>query len=177
MKAAAVFLDRDGVINVDSGYVSRWDQFKFIPGAVEAMRFFSDAGYLLVIVTNQSGIGRGYYTEPDFSQLTELMQAHLSSEGVDVAGVYFCPHHTEAKIVQYRIACDCRKPEPGMLLRAAHELNIDLARSVMVGDKSSDMIAAQRAGITQRFHVTDAQPDDGSVAVRDLTEVCDYLSC
>jgi D-glycero-D-manno-heptose 1,7-bisphosphate phosphatase len=175
MTEAAIFLDRDGVINVDSGYVSHWDDFEFMPCAIQAMRFFLDKGYLLVVVTNQSGIGRGYYTEADFCALTESMRGHLSREGVDLSGVYFCPHHTEATIAEYRMACDCRKPEPGMLLRAAQELNIDLSRSVMVGDKSSDMIAAQRAGITQRFHVTDTLGHKGCVAVRDLAEVCDYL--
>jgi D-glycero-D-manno-heptose 1,7-bisphosphate phosphatase len=175
MTQAAIFLDRDGVINVDSGYVSHWDDFEFMPRAIQAMRFFLDKGYLLVVVTNQSGIGRGYYTESDFYALTESMRDHLSREGVDLSGVYFCPHHTEATIAEYRMACDCRKPEPGMLLRAAQELNIDLSRSVMVGDKSSDMIAAQRVGITQRFHVTDTLGHKGCVAVLDLAEVCNYL--
>jgi D-glycero-D-manno-heptose 1,7-bisphosphate phosphatase len=142
MTAPAVFLDRDGVINVDSGYVGHWDSFVFLPGAVDAMRTLYDAGYVLVIVTNQSGIGRGFYSEEDFHLLTAQMREALSEQGVSVAGVYFCPHLPEATLPQYRKVCDCRKPSPGLIHRAVHDLKIDLERSAMVGDKASDMQAA-----------------------------------
>lgn len=175
MAAPAVFLDRDGVINVDSGYVGHWDSFVFLPGAVDAMRTLCGAGYVLVIVTNQSGIGRGFYTEEDFHLLTEQMREALSEQGVLVAGVYFCPHLPEATLPQYRKVCDCRKPGPGLIHRAVHDLNIDLERSAMVGDKASDMQAALAAGISRRYQVVSGAPYEGCVAVTDLSAACEAL--
>ena len=172
MVSAAVFLDRDGVINVDSGYVGNWDSFVFLPGVIDAMRAFCEAGYALVIVTNQSGIGRGFYTEADFKDLTERMLEELSREGVAVSGVYFCPHLPEATLPKYRKTCDCRKPKPGLIHQARDELNIDLTRSAMVGDKTSDMQAAVAAGIPHRYHVVSDEPHQDCIAVNDLTEAC-----
>ena len=114
----AAFLDRDGVINIDSGYVCRRDEFVFVPGAVEACRILSRAGFKLFVVTNQSGIGRGYYTEEDFLRLTSWMQNEMASDGAPIEKVYFCPHHPDAKIERYRRVCRCRKPQPGMILDA-----------------------------------------------------------
>ena len=172
MTSGAVFLDRDGVINVDSGYVGDWDSFVFLPGVIEAMRALCDAGYALVIVTNQSGIGRGFYTEEDFQVLTERMCNELSRHGVSIAGVYFCPHLPEAALPQYRKTCDCRKPKPGLIHRALEELDIDLTRSAMVGDKSSDMQAALAAGITQRYQVVSDEPYENCIAVSGLPDAC-----
>lgn len=170
MTVAAVFLDRDGVINVDSGYVSDWDNFVFLPGVIEAMRTLCEAGYALVIVTNQSGIGRGFYTEEDFHVLTERMCKELSRCGVSIAGVYFCPHLPEATLPHYRTTCNCRKPQPGLIHRALEELDIDLARSAMVGDKDSDMQAALAAGIPYRYQVVSGEPHEHCIAVNDLPE-------
>ena len=175
MTSAAVFLDRDGVINVDSGYVGDWDSFVFLPGVIEAMRALCDAGYALVIVTNQSGIGRGFYTEEDFHALTERMRNELSRHGVSIAGVYFCPHLPEAALPQYRKTCDCRKPKPGLIHRALEELDIDLTRSAMVGDKSSDMQAALAAGIPQRYQVVSGEPYENCIAVSGLPDACRAL--
>ena len=175
MTDAAVFLDRDGVINVDSGYVGDWDSFVFLPGVIDAMRILCDAGYALVIVTNQSGIGRGYYSEEDFNRLTERMRDELSGHGVGVAGVYFCPHLPEATLPQYRKTCDCRKPKPGLIHRAMEELDIDLTRSAMVGDKDSDMQAALAVGIPYRYQVVVDEPYEGCVAVSDLPDACRQL--
>ena len=172
MKGAAVFLDRDGVINVDSGYVGDWDSFVFLPGVIRAMRTLCDAGYALVIVTNQSGIGRGFYTEEDFHVLTERMCSELSRHGVSIAGVYFCPHLPEATLPEYRQTCDCRKPKPGLIHRALEELDIDLTRSAMVGDKSSDMQAALAAGIPKRYQVVNGEPYDNCIAVSGLPDAC-----
>lgn len=130
----AAFLDRDGVINIDSGYVCRRDEFVFVPGAVEACRILSRAGFKLFVVTNQSGIGRGYYTEEDFLRLTSWMQNEMASDGAPIEKVYFCPHHPDAKIERYRRVCRCRKPQPGMILDAIGEFGIDPARSVIFGD-------------------------------------------
>ena len=175
MTSAAVFLDRDGVVNVDSGYVGDWDSFVFLPGVIEAMRALCDAGYALVIVTNQSGIGRGFYTEEDFHALTERMCNELSRHGVSIAGVYFCPHLPEAALPQYRKTCDCRKPKPGLIHRALEELDIDLTRSAMVGDKSSDMQAALAAGIPQRYQVVSGEPYENCIAVSGLPDACRAL--
>ena len=147
----AVFLDRDGVINVDVAYCSRVEDFEWIPGVLGAAAAYARAGYQLVIVTNQSGIGRGYYTETDFQKLTRHMKAKFSEAGAPLAAVYFCPHHPQAKMAAYRSVCRCRKPAPGMILQACDELGIDPARSLMFGDKPGDMQAALAAGVGTRI--------------------------
>lgn len=147
----AAFLDRDGVINIDSGYVCRRDEFVFVPRAVEACRILSRAGFKLFVVTNQSGIGRGYYTEEDFLRLTSWMQNEMASDGAPIEKVYFCPHHPDAKIERYRRVCRCRKPQPGMILDAIGEFGIDPARSVIFGDSPRDMEAGAAAGVRERI--------------------------
>jgi D-glycero-D-manno-heptose 1,7-bisphosphate phosphatase len=151
MSHSAAFLDRDGVINIDHGYVSRREQFDWVPGVLGAAARLHEAGYALVVVTNQSGIGRGFYAESDFAILSDWMRAEFAAAGAPLAGVYHCPHHPVDAIGPYRMACDCRKPAPGMLLRAARELDLDLARSLMFGDRESDLQAAQAAGVPQRY--------------------------
>jgi len=146
----AAFLDRDGVINLDHGYVYRREDFEFVPGTLEAARLLAADGLALVVVTNQSGIGRGLYSERDFEALTTWMAGQFDAAGAPLAGVYFCPHHPDEAAGDLRRACECRKPAPGMLLRAARELQLDLARSVLFGDKRSDLQAAQAAGVPQR---------------------------
>jgi D-glycero-D-manno-heptose 1,7-bisphosphate phosphatase len=146
----AAFLDRDGVINVDHGYVFRREDFRFVPGTLAACAQLHGQGLALVVVTNQSGIGRGLYGEDDYRRLTEWMRAEFAAAGAPLAGVYHCPHHPQALLPQYRRACDCRKPAPGMLLAAARELALDLGRSVLFGDKASDIEAAVAAGVPQR---------------------------
>lgn len=146
----AAFLDRDGVINVDHGYVVRREDFVLVPGVLEAARTLAGLGFQLVVVTNQSGIGRGLYTAADFDALTDWMRGVFAEAGAPLAGVYYCPHHPTDAVGPYRTACRCRKPQPGMLLDAARELRLDLARSVLFGDKPSDLQAAQAAGVPQR---------------------------
>lgn len=147
----AAFLDRDGVINVDHGYVSRWEDFEFVPGAIAAMQRLQQAGYALVVVTNQSGIARGMYGEADFQALSQRLAAHLAEQGLTLAAIEHCPHLPEAPLPAYRQHCDCRKPAPGMLLRSAAAQGLDLAGSVMFGDKPSDLEAAAAAGLRQGF--------------------------
>ncbi|GKW25268.1 D-glycero-beta-D-manno-heptose 1,7-bisphosphate 7-phosphatase [Pectobacterium polonicum] len=154
----AIFLDRDGTINVDHGYVHEIDDFQFIDGVIDAMRELKSMGFALVVVTNQSGIARGKFTEDQFMQLTEWMDWSLADRGVDLDGIYFCPHHPEAGEDEYRQACDCRKPEPGMLLSAQSELHIDMAASYMVGDKLEDMQAAIGAGVGNKLLVRTGKP-------------------
>ncbi|MCL1036568.1 D-glycero-beta-D-manno-heptose 1,7-bisphosphate 7-phosphatase [Shewanella corallii] len=143
----AVFLDRDGVINVDHGYVHQVDDFEYVEGVFDACRELKQMGYQLVVVTNQSGIARGYYTEDQFHTLTEWMDWNFADKGVELDGIYYCPHHSEKGIGEYKIDCDCRKPKPGMLESAARFLKLDLSQSIMVGDKRDDMLAAKAAGV------------------------------
>ncbi len=146
----AAFIDRDGVINIDHGYVSRREDFQFVPGTLAACAQLHRQGFALAVVTNQSGIGRGLYSEDDYRRLTEWMAAEFAAAGAPLAGVYHCPHHPQARLPDYRCDCDCRKPAPGLLLTAARELSLDLARSVLFGDKASDIEAAAAAGVPQR---------------------------
>lgn len=145
-KIKAVFLDRDGVINRDGGYVCRAEDFEFLSGVPEALAGFSRLGYELFVVTNQSGIGRGYYSLEDFFSLNEYMLDELAKNGVRIRGVYFCPHAPEAN-------CECRKPRAGMILRAASEWDVDLERSIMIGDKDSDVVAGRAAGVGKCYKI------------------------
>jgi D-glycero-D-manno-heptose 1,7-bisphosphate phosphatase len=149
----ALFLDRDGVINVDHGYVSGPDKFDVIEGVFDALRRAQKLGYLLVVVTNQSGIARGYFSEDDYRRLEDHMRALFLAEGITFAGIYHCPHHPDGSIRDLAVRCNCRKPEPGMILRAARDHDIDLAASIMVGDKDSDVAAARAAGVGRSYLV------------------------
>jgi len=142
----AVFLDRDGTINVDVGYPRRWDQISIYPYAFEAVRRLKAAGFLAVVVTNQSGIGRGFLTEADLTNIHARMAEEFLRRGAPLDAIYHCPHFETAAIAAYRLACACRKPEPGMGLRAAAELGIDRTRSFMVGDKVEDMLFGLNIG-------------------------------
>jgi D-glycero-D-manno-heptose 1,7-bisphosphate phosphatase len=144
----ALFLDRDGVLNEDQGYVHRWEDFRWISGARETVAAFNRAGWLVIVVTNQSGVGRGYYTEADMHTLHARMAEDLVAAGAHIDAFYFCPQHPEAAEAVYRHPDPPdRKPNPGMILRALADWPIDRDRSLLVGDKSSDMEAASRAGV------------------------------
>ncbi|MEO8114908.1 MAG: HAD family hydrolase [Phenylobacterium sp.] len=144
----ALFLDRDGVLNEDQGFVHRWEDFRWIPGAREAVAAFNRAGWLVFVVTNQSGVGRGYYSEDDMHALHARMVEDLAETGGHIDAFYFAPHHPEAPSDAYRHPDQPdRKPNPGMILRALAEWPVDKARSLLVGDKASDLEAAKRAGV------------------------------
>ncbi|MGD8875347.1 MAG: D-glycero-beta-D-manno-heptose 1,7-bisphosphate 7-phosphatase [Gammaproteobacteria bacterium] len=143
----AVFLDRDGVINRDSGYVHKKNEFHFLDGVFDACLEMSKAGYRLIIITNQAGIARGYYTEDAYHQLTNWMLGEFRRHGSKIDAVYYCPHHPLHGIGRYRRDCNCRKPAPGMILRAASEHSLDLSRSILVGDKATDIEAGRVAGV------------------------------
>lgn len=147
MSTAAIFLDRDGVINQDTGYVSKRDDFIFIDGVIDAMKLLKQKGYQLVVVTNQSGIARGLFSEDDFIRLTEWMDWSLADRDIVLDGIYFCPHHPTAGKGADTKECHCRKPAPGMFQEAIADLAIDASASYMVGDKVSDLQAAQAAGV------------------------------
>lgn len=138
----ALFLDRDGVVNVEKNYLHKPEDVEFVEGIVEVCRAYQEKGYLVIIVTNQSGIARGYYSEEDFYHLSRWMIERMEELGVTITKIYHCPHHEEISG-----ACDCRKPEPGMLLSAQKDYGIDMASSVMIGDSERDITAARRAGV------------------------------
>jgi len=166
----AAFLDRDGVINDDKGYVHRPEDFVFLDGALEGLRELQKQGYRLIVVTNQSGIGRGYFSEKEFEALTSHMIAALGQSGVTLAGVYHCPHVPAERTAD---ACDCRKPAPGMILRAQGELGIDLSRSILCGDKDSDLGAGRAAGVGRIFRIGKSDKTPGSFA--SLWDVAEHL--
>jgi D-glycero-D-manno-heptose 1,7-bisphosphate phosphatase len=148
-----VFLDRDGVINKDIGYLHLVNDFEFIEGISVALRHFLSLGYKLIIITNQSGIGRGYYSVNDFKTLTKWMIEQLSSNGIEILDVLYCPHSPDDN-------CSCRKPNPGLLLEAKKRHNIEMKCSWIIGDKEDDIKAANSAGITQTVLVKSGQTID-----------------
>lgn len=156
-KIKAAFLDRDGVINRDKNYVYKICDFEFMPDAVAGLRLLQTLGYALVVVTNQSGIGRGYFSEQAYQRFSDHMVSQLASEGIELAGVYFCPHLPQESSVAGR--CRCRKPAPGMIVDAARDLDVELAQSIMIGDKSSDVEAGYAAGIDRCFLIWQANAD------------------
>jgi D-glycero-D-manno-heptose 1,7-bisphosphate phosphatase len=143
----ALFLDRDGVINIDHAYVCKPENFEFVDGIFELCRSAKQHGFLIFVVTNQAGIGRGYYTEQDFLKLTEWMHGIFNAEGANIDQVYYCPTHPEHGIGKYKVASVCRKPSPGMILQAADEFDVDLSKSILVGDKEKDIQAGIAAGV------------------------------
>lgn len=154
--SAALFLDRDGVVNVDTGYVHLIEELVFVDGIFDLAREATGAGFHLVIVTNQAGIGRGLYSEEQYQALTSHILSRFVTEGAPIAKAYHCPYHPELGIGEYRRHSDWRKPEPGMLLQAQKELGLDLGRSMLVGDRSSDIEAARRAGVGRAVLFTHA---------------------
>lgn len=147
MQRPAAFLDRDGVINVDDGYVVRPEALRFVHGAPAAIRRLNEAGYLVVVVTNQSGVARGYFTEADVGRFHAHLRERLAEAGARIDAIYFAPHHPDAAVAAYRADHPDRKPRPGMILRAFADLPIKPASSFLIGDKASDMEAAAAAGI------------------------------
>lgn len=175
-KKPALFLDRDGVINIDHAYVYRKQDFEFVDGIFQLVAAAKNAGYLVVIVTNQAGIGRGYYTEADFHELMDWVREQFAMRGGSIDGVYFCPDHPEHGIGKYRRESNFRKPAPGMLLQAAAELGIDLENSILVGDKASDTEAGLAAGVgTLLYFGLERNPGPATKVIY-LVEVIGYLA-
>lgn len=177
----AVLLDRDGVINEERDYVHRIDDFVLLPGVVPALQNLQAAGWALVVVTNQGGIGKGLYTESDMNALHAHLRALLAAQGVRLDGIYHCPHHPQGLGALRRADCDCRKPRPGLLLQAARELGLDLAASVLVGDKRSDIDAARAAGagwallVRSGHGVPDADVAAADACLADLAEAAQWV--
>ena len=148
MPIPAVFLDRDGTLIEDVGYLDRLERLRFYPWSLEAIRLLRRAGYAVVIVTNQAGVSRGFVREPFVEETFQFIQGRLAAVGESLDGHYYCPHEPNAPLAAYRRECDCRKPRPGMIRQAATDLNLDVARSVVVGDKWSDIALARATGAT-----------------------------
>lgn len=140
----ALFLDRDGVINVDKGQAFRNEDFEFIPGIFELCRKYRDEGYIIIVITNQARIAKGIYSEDEFQELTSWMVEQFSNQGITIAGVYHCPHHPDSTG-----PCNCRKPEPGMILQAIKDFDLDIEQCILIGDKETDLEAGRRAGIRE----------------------------
>ncbi|MBB5342210.1 D-glycero-alpha-D-manno-heptose-1,7-bisphosphate 7-phosphatase [Tunturibacter empetritectus] len=151
MKQRALFLDRDGVVNEEVGYLHRAEEVRFVDGIFSLCRTAVGLGYRLIVVTNQAGIARGYYSEADFHNLMTFMRAELHAEGVELDAVYFCPFHPEHGVGEYKREHEDRKPGTGMLRRGVAEFGVVLSESVMVGDRCSDVAAANAAGLRQAF--------------------------
>ncbi len=173
MAAKAVFIDRDGVVNEEREYLHRIEEFRFIERVFDACRMFQRHGYRIVIVTNQSGIGRGYYTEQEYTRLTRWMVGQFAQQGITITDVLHCPHHPDKGRAGYRVACGCRKPAPGMLLEAARRHHLDLSRSLMIGDKEADVAAGRAAGVWRTILVRSGHPIDESATRAD--QVIDSL--
>lgn len=177
MSRKAAFIDRDGVLNEERAFVHRIEDFVLLPGAVESLRLLQAAGYLLVVITNQSGIARGLYSEADYLALTEHMRERLQAAGVRLDAVEYCPHLADALLERYRVDCDCRKPKPGMLKRAIEALDIDPAASFLVGDRLSDVEAGRAAGIGRCFLVRTGYPLPDEAMLRADGVYDDLLAC
>ena len=147
----AIFFDRDGVLNEEVGYLWQVDKFKWIDGARDAIKLCNERGFLTVVVTNQGGIAKGLYTAREVDALHAFMQRELSEVGAHIDAFYYCPHHPAGTVAEFSIVCDCRKPQPGLILRACRELDIDPAQSILIGDSKRDIESAEaarlRAGI------------------------------
>ena len=150
-----IFLDRDGVINKDHGYVYKWENFDFIPGSLEALQILTKYGYKIIVITNQSGIARGYYTENDFKFLTDQFNNFCKNKGIKIHDTFYCPHHIDGIIEKYTKNCKFRKPNSGMFLKAIKKHKINVSNAFMVGDKMTDLIASSNAGITMNFLVNE----------------------
>lgn len=150
----AVFLDRDGTINVEVGYLSRPEDFRLIDGSAGAIRRLNEAGFLVVVVSNQSGVARGYFGEDAVAKVNETMTRELEKLGARLDAIYYCPHFSDGVVEQYRRECDCRKPRPGMVRQAQKDFDLDMRRSYVVGDHRGDILLAKNVGVRSILVVT-----------------------
>jgi D-glycero-D-manno-heptose 1,7-bisphosphate phosphatase len=150
----AVFVDRDGTIIEDSGYISSPQDVQFLPGSIAAIRQLNQAGYKVIVITNQSGVARGFFGEDMLQTVDKSIHKAVLSGGGHIDAFYYCPHHSEHGVYPYRQECACRKPAPGLIKKAAREHQIDLSRSFMIGDHSCDIAAGQQAGVRTVFVTT-----------------------
>jgi D-glycero-D-manno-heptose 1,7-bisphosphate phosphatase len=172
----ALFLDRDGVINVDHGYVHTTDQVDFVNGIFELVKFAKKANFLVIIISNQAGIGRGYYTEEEFLSLMEWMKDRFAERDGLINAVYYSPFHPEHGIGEYKRESECRKPNPGMLLQAKHDFDINMEQSLLIGDKISDIMAGRSAGVGKLLLYEPVQKmNKDFVTIHDISEALPVL--
>ncbi len=169
----AVFLDRDGVLIRDVDHLRTPDQIEVLPGVPEALRDLRAAGWRLIVVTNQSVVARGWVSELELHRIHRTLASRLRDRGAELDAIYYCPHHPAAVVPEYRVVCQCRKPAPGMLLRAAREWAVDLGASVLVGDSPSDVEAGRRAG-TRTVLI---RPPGGEAGPDLAPGPVDYVAC
>ncbi len=164
----AVFLDRDGVVNVEKDYLYKVEDFEFIDGIFELCRHYIDFGYMIFIVTNQSGIARGYYSEDDFEHLSLWMTEQFAKNSIEIKKIYHCPHHPDISG-----ECECRKPKSGMLLAAQKEFDVDLENSIMIGDKERDIQAGLNAGLKETYMFDESGSVKSSKAFKIVSKLDD----
>ncbi len=162
----AVFLDRDGTIVEDVGYLNNPQQLKFIPGSIEAIKKLNEASYKVVVITNQAGVARGLITEDMLQTIDKTLHKWLLNGGAHLDGIYYCPHHPEHGVHPYKQECECRKPHPGLIKKAEKDLDIDLSQSWMIGDKYSDMLDGKRAG-TKTIFVTSGRGQEEKKKIKE----------
>ncbi len=167
----ALFLDRDGVINIEKNYLHKVEDFEFIDGIFELCKVAKSKDYEIFVVTNQSGIARAYYNEDDFSILTSWMIKEFKKNGIDIVKVYYCPHHPDISG-----ECECRKPKPGMILKAKNEFNLDLKNSILVGDSQRDIDSAYRAGLNKAFLFDQNSKTKNSNATKIVSSLSEIIS-
>ncbi|MBP3197357.1 MAG: HAD family hydrolase [Butyrivibrio sp.] len=165
----AVFLDRDGTINVDKDYLYKIEDFEYLPGVIEGLRLFQDLGYTLIVLTNQSGIARGFYTEKDYKLIEMWMENDLKSKGIKISASYFCPHLPDAPIKKYNVLCDCRKPKLGMFRRAMMEWDLDIDKCIAIGDKMRDLAICKVSGC-KGYLISKSEFEF-------VTEAVDHITC
>ena len=171
----AIFLDRDGTINVDKNYLYKQEDFEYIEGAVEGLRLLCNMGYLLVIITNQSGIARGYYSEEDYHKLDNWLKNDLFDKGVKIAGSYYCPHLREGKVKAYAIECECRKPKTALFWQAEKDLNIDMDMSYAIGDKVRDLCICGESGVKGILFGSVKEADSIYHVCSDWKEITEFI--
>lgn len=171
----ALFLDRDGVINYNFGYVYKKNNFKFIDGIFNLIKTAISKEYLIIVVTNQAGIGRGYYTENDFLSLMEWVKVKFKDKEIHIDDIYFCPYHPEHGLGKYKKDSELRKPNPGMLLKAKKDHGIDLSLSIMIGDSISDIEAGKSSGIKKNILFTKNEIHKNIICISNLEDAKNYL--
>lgn len=173
MATKTIFLDRDGVINKEINYLYRQDDFEFIDGIFDACRYFESIGYKIIIITNQSGIARGFYTEDEFKLLTNWMLSKFIDQRINILDIFYCPHDP-------KFNCECRKPRPGMFLMAKKKYNIDMSKSWMIGDKEIDITASSAAGVQNSIlvrsgHIIDEKNSNAKFIIDSINSVINII--
>ncbi len=177
-RSKALFLDRDGVINIDHDYVHKVENCDFVEGIFDLVKAAKAKGYTIIVITNQAGIGRGFYTDQDFADFTKYIENKFVEAQAPITKTYYCPHHPEQGVGEYKRECEDRKPGPGMILKAQKEFDLDLANSIIIGDRESDIEAGVNAGLKTKIllpHKNHPGETKADFAIKNLSEAIKYL--